>query len=160
VILAMVFSLIDHVRLGYSPKDSVLVPTTGEHLHSIPAGPGAQTVDGLVVYHFAASLYYANANHFSEEILGLTTENEPQVRWLGLDASAIADIDFSGAATVREIAGSLRDRGIRFTVAEVAPDVRAELDLYGLTDEIGEDAIFETVSDMIDAYHRTVAGSG
>ena len=154
VILAMVFSVIDHLRRSYAPKDSVLVPTTGAHLHATPVEPHARTLDGLVVYHFAASLYYANANHFSEEILELTAQAEPPVRWLGIDASAVADVDFSGAQTLRELVASLRDRGIRLTLAEVSPDLRAELDRYGITDELGSDAFFDNVSAMVDAYRR------
>jgi sulfate permease, SulP family len=161
VILAMVFSVIDHLRRSYAPKDSVLVPTTGgAHLRPTPVEPGARTLDGLVVYHFAASLYYANANRFSEEILGLTTEDQPKVRWLGIDASSIDDVDFSGAETLRELAGSLRDRETRLLLAEIAPDVRVELDRYGLTEVIGEDSFFDSVSDMVDAYRSGVAESG
>ena len=160
VILAMVFSLIDHLRRSYAPKDSVLVPTPGAHLHATPADPGARTLDGLVVYHFAASLYYANANHFSEEILGLTGDDQPAVQWLGIDASAIADVDFSGAQTLRELAGSLRERGVRLRLAEVTPEVRAELDRHGLTEQLGADAFFETVAAMIDAFRALGAESG
>ena len=138
----------------------MLVPTTGAHLHATPAVPGARTLDGLIVYHFAASLYYANANHFSEEILGLTGEDQPAVQWLGIDASAIADIDFSGAQTLRELAGSLDERGVQLRLAEVTPEVRAELDRYGLTEQIGADAFFETVSAMIDAFSQRGAESG
>ena len=160
VILAMVFSVIDHLRRSYAPKDSVLVPTTGAHLRATPVEPGARTLDGLVIYHFAASLYYANANHFSEEILSLTAEGQPKVRWLGIDASSIADVDFSGAETLRELAGSLRERDTRLLLAEAPPDVRAELDRYGLTEVIGEDAFFDSVADMIEAYRSRTAESG
>ena len=123
-------------------------------------GAGARTLDGLVVYHFAASLYYANANHFSEEILSLTAEDQPKVRWLGIDAASIADVDFSGAETLRELAESLRERDTRLLLAEVPPDVRAELDRYGLTEVIGEDAFFDSVADMVDAYRSRTAESG
>ena len=98
VILAIAISLIDHLRRSYSPKDSVLVPTGGQHLHATPVEPAVRTLDGLVIYHFASSLYYANANHFSEEILALTGADQPAVSWFAIDASAIADVDFSGAA--------------------------------------------------------------
>jgi SulP family sulfate permease len=160
VILAMVISLIDHLRRSYSPNDSVLVMTTGTDLRPRPPNPGTRTLDGLVVYHFAASLYYANANHFSEEVLGLTNEDQPAVRWFGIDASAITDIDFSGAQTLRELAGSLQDRGTRLVFAEVTPDVRAGLDRYGLTELLGEDTFFDTVASMIGAYRNRPAESG
>jgi sulfate permease, SulP family len=45
-------------------------------------------------------------------------------------------------------------------LAEVTPEVRAELDRYGLTEQIGPDAFFETVSAMIDAFRAGTAESG
>ena len=152
VILAIMFSIIDHLRRSYLPKDSVLVPTNGSHLHAVPVAPDARTLDGLVVYHFAASLYYANANHFSTEILELTAEGQPPVRWLVLDASAIADVDFSGRGRCNELAGTLQERTVRLLIAEASPDVRRELDRYGFTDLIGEDAYYATVAAALAAF--------
>jgi high affinity sulfate transporter 1 len=157
IVLAIVISLVDHLRRSYSPRNSVLVPTMGEHLRPIPPRPGARTLDGLVVYHFASSLYYANANHFAEQVLSLTGDDEP-VRWLCIDASAIADIDYSGAQTLGEVAGALRARGTRLVLAEVATEVRAEVDRYGLLEVIGADPYFETVSDTIDAFRLGAPG--
>jgi MFS superfamily sulfate permease-like transporter len=101
------------------------------------------------VYHFAASLYYANANHFSTEIASLVAGADPPVRWLAVDASAIADVDFSGSETLREVAQSLREHGTKLVLAEVAPEVRSELDTYGVTDEIGTDAYYATVGELV-----------
>ncbi len=44
---------------------------------------------GLVVYRFASGLYYANANRFNEEILGLVDGADPAapVRCIVLDAA-------------------------------------------------------------------------
>jgi high affinity sulfate transporter 1 len=154
VVLAIVVSLIDHLRRGYAPKNSVLVATTGDRLHPSPVTAAARTLDGLVVYHFAASLYYANANHLSTEVLELTADGQPPVRWLCIDASAIADVDFSGQATLIELVGTLHERGVRLVLAAVSPDVRAELDRYGVTDVIGEDAYLDNVTDVINAFER------
>ena len=38
--------------------------------------------------------------------------------------------------------------------AEVQPDVRAELERFGLVTLFGEDAFFETAADVIAAYQR------
>jgi len=159
VVLAIVISLIDHIRRGYRPKDSVLAPTTGEHFRSIPPTPEARSLDGLVLYHFAASLYYANSNHFSEEILALTGAEQAPVAWLCIDASAIADVDFSGAQTLGELARTLQERQVRLLLAEVAPDVRNQLDRYGVTASIGPEAYFETLADAIRAFRENAAGS-
>jgi sulfate permease, SulP family len=116
--------------------------------------PSARTLDGLVVYHFAASLYFANANHFFEEVLGFVADGLPPVRWIGLDASAVADVDYSGAQTLRELARSLHERGVRLVFAEVEPDVLASLHRYGLSDVCAPTALYDTVADLITAFQR------
>jgi high affinity sulfate transporter 1 len=161
VVLAIILSIIDHVRRDYAPKNSVLVPDAAGRLRSRPAQGHVTTLDGLVVYHFAASLYYANANHFAEQIRELTADagSGTPVRWFCIDMSAIADIDYSGSETLRELATSLHEQGTRLVLAEVAPDVRAQLERYGLRDVLPDDACFDAVSDAIDAF-RQQAGPG
>ncbi|MEZ5141838.1 MAG: hypothetical protein R2726_04880 [Acidimicrobiales bacterium] len=63
-------SIVDHIRRSYRPPTAVLEPEPGGRgFTGEPATPDARTVDGLVVYRFAASLYYANAEWFGEEVL-------------------------------------------------------------------------------------------
>ena len=68
ILLAIALSLIDHTRHGYRPKNAVLVPTNwaagGRSQWPRPLRPSP----GLVIYRFTHSLYYANAQQFSDEI--------------------------------------------------------------------------------------------
>ena len=68
ILLAIVLSILDHLRRSYKPNDTVLVRTPHDTLASRPVAEGGQAAPGLVVYRFAASLYYANANHFADEV--------------------------------------------------------------------------------------------
>jgi len=155
VMLAIVASLIDHVRLSYAPKNSVLAARADGQLRAVPPLSGARTTDGLVVYHFASSLYFANANHFSTQVLALVGDSQPPVRWLCLDFSAIADVDYSGGQTLGEVAGELRARGIRLVLANVEPDVREELDRYGISEAVGEASYYDTIIEAIAAFGGT-----
>jgi high affinity sulfate transporter 1 len=159
VVLAIVISLIDHVRRGYAPKDSVFVRQADGQLEPVPPSPSARTANGLAVYHFAASLYYANANRLSEEVLGLTSPSVPPLRAICIDASAIADVDFSGGQVLRELAGALNERSVRLVFADVAQGVRHELDRYGVTAVIGTDSYFEHIRDAITALTTRGANS-
>jgi sulfate permease, SulP family len=47
--LAVVASIIDHLRHTYHPRNSVLVKSPSGHWHPIPVRPGARTEDGLAV---------------------------------------------------------------------------------------------------------------
>jgi MFS superfamily sulfate permease-like transporter len=61
IVLAVVASVVDHLRHSYSPLNSVLVKSPTGHWRTVPITPGARTEDGIVVYRFGTSLYYANA---------------------------------------------------------------------------------------------------
>ena len=153
ILLAIVLSIIDHLRRSYKPNDTVLVRTRDDKLASRPAAEGGQAAPGLVVYRFAASLYYANANRFSEEVRHLTG-GDSGVRWLCLDAGSVDDVDYSAAETLRELHGELGERHVRVVLTNVTAAVREELDRLGVTEAIGSDGYFETVEDVLDAYRR------
>ena len=95
-----------------------------------------------MVYRFHHSMYYANAELFSQEVLELVNSAQPPLAWFCIDATAVDDIDFSAAATLREIYKLLKEKGVRLVLAEVDDDIRHELDLSEVTDVIGKDAFY------------------
>lgn len=123
-----------------------------------PATPEARTVEGLVVYRFAASLYYANAEWFDEEVLRFVEGGGDPVRWICLDLSALPDIDFTGSEALAQLHRSLHERGIRMVFAEAMADTRAELDRFGITDLVGEDAYYDSVAAAVEAFRSGGAG--
>jgi MFS superfamily sulfate permease-like transporter len=103
-------------------------------------------------------VYNASAEQFSEEIAELVNSANPALRWPCLDASAVDDVDFSAAETLRSIFGVLKQRGIRLVVAQVMEAVGEE-SRYHLDQLFGKDAFFETLTDVVDAYHRQTDAS-
>ncbi|MGZ3625477.1 MAG: SulP family inorganic anion transporter, partial [Ktedonobacteraceae bacterium] len=71
ILLAIVLSIIDHLRHSYRPFDALIAPTPSGHWKAMPVEQGHQAAPGLVVYLFGAGLYYANSTRFSQEILKL-----------------------------------------------------------------------------------------
>src|SRR5262249_12674623 len=59
-----------------------------------------------------SSMYYANAQQLSEEILDLVTRAQPPLRWFCIDASAVDDVDYSAAETLRALFALLEEQGI------------------------------------------------
>ena len=159
IVLAIVLSVLDHMRNSYRPATGVMVPCEGDPAwKSQPLEPGLQTLPGLVVCRFAGSLYYANANHLMEQVSSLIEAadgGEAPLRWFCLDAAVMPDIDYSGAETLRQAHGALADQDIRFVMTEVLTSVREELERYSLVDLFGEDAFYETISDVVTAYRAT-----
>jgi high affinity sulfate transporter 1 len=152
ILLAMVLSLVDHTRRGYHPRNAVLVPS-GSGWHVQPVESGAQAEPGLVVYRFTHSMYYANAEQLSQEIAALVHTAPTPVRWLCIEASAVDDIDYTAAETLRAIFVILKEKGVRLTIANVLADITTESQ-YGLRELFGADAIYHTLNDVVSAYHR------
>ena len=71
IVLAVVASIIDHLRHSYRPLNSVLVKSPAGHWQPVPVLPGARTEEGLVVYRFGTSLYYANASRLIDDVTAL-----------------------------------------------------------------------------------------
>ena len=154
IILAMVLSLLDHVRRGYRPKNSLIVARQGDGWRSASVSSPAQFEPGLMAYRFSHSMYYANAEQFSEQVLELVNGADPSLEWFCIDAVAIDDVDYSAAAKLRSTHGILKDKGIRLVFALVSDDVRAELDRFGITDLVGQDAFYATGDELLKAYHQ------
>ncbi|MDH3830650.1 MAG: SulP family inorganic anion transporter [Gammaproteobacteria bacterium] len=153
IILAIVLSLIDHTRRGYRPKNVAMVPADSGALNAQPIATRAQALPGLLIYRFTHSMYYANAEQLSEEITDLANNSEPPLRWLCLDASAVDDVDYSAADTLRSLFTILKDKGIRLVVAQVLDDVREE-SRYNLRQLFGEDAFYDTLDDVMKDYQQ------
>ena len=159
IVLAIVASIIDHLRRSYRPPAAVIEPAEGAgpspHWHSVPARPDARSLPGLVIYRFAASLYYANADHFATDVLGfLDEETTPPVEWLCIDGSAMPDIDYSGGQVLQQLHGELSARHVRLVLCEVMTAVRDELDRYGLTEMIGTDALYADAVSVAQAFEQ------
>jgi sulfate permease, SulP family len=159
ILLAIVLSLLDHIRRSYHPRDTLLVKDDSGRWRTmpIPATLGAPSTatdaePGLVVYRFAASLYYANANRFTEEIRGILDRPGGAPQWVCIDCAAIGDIDFSGGETLFDLIEQVKEKGSHLVLAELDIGVRAELDRYGVTDAIGADAMFDTVGEAVAAF--------
>jgi len=159
IILAIVLSLIDHTRRGYRPKNVALVPAESGALDARPIATRAQALPGLLIYRFTHSMYYANAEQLSEEITDLANNSEPPLRWLCLDASAVDDVDYSAAETLRSLFAILKDKGIRLVVAQVLDDVE-EQSRYELHQLFGEDAFYDTLEDVMKDYRQQTGVTG
>jgi MFS superfamily sulfate permease-like transporter len=98
-------------------------------------------------------MYYANSEQLSEEITTLVNNAEPPIRWFCMDASAVDDVDYSAAETLRSVFGMMKERGVRLVVAQVLDDVRDE-NRYNLRQLYGEDAFYDTLDDVVKDYKK------
>jgi SulP family sulfate permease len=157
ILLAIVLSILFHTRHGYKPKNSVLEVDDSGKEHMVPVSTHYQVIPGLVIYRFNHSLYYANAELFSQEVLDLVNTADPPLTWFCLVATAIDDIDFSAAATLKETFELLKEKGVRLVLVDADDHIRRELDLSELTELFGKEAFYETVEDVETAFRAAAA---
>ncbi len=156
ILLAIVLSIIDHLRHSYRPFDALIAPTPSGPWKAMSVEQGHQAAPGLVVYLFGSGLYYANSTRFSQEILKLVEGAEPKIKWFAIEAAAITYIDFTAADTFQQVHKTLQKRGVTIVLSNVVDNVKKELDHYGLTALIGEEHFFDTLPEVLEAYQNEI----
>ena len=159
IVVALVASIIDHLRHSYSPRSSVLVKSPTGHWHSAPVAPGARTEEGLVVYRFGTSLYYANAPKLLDDIAALAGQGGP-LQWIVFDCAAIGDIDYTASAVLTRVVEHVHRRHIRFVASTVVHPVRQQLDRYGISAALGPNAYYDTPGEALEAFHAAKGAVG
>jgi MFS superfamily sulfate permease-like transporter len=152
IILALVLSLLQHVRHSYRPPAAVETRTADGHWQASALETGQMAVPGLLVYWFGSDLFYANADRFATQARKLATESPSPVRWLVVDAGAITHIDYTAGATLKALDQDLAQRGVILVLAHLSQSLKADLDRQGLTEVIGPNRQFETLRDCLAAY--------
>jgi sulfate permease, SulP family len=151
IVVAVVVSIIDHLRHSYAPRSSVLVKSEKGHWRSREVAPGARTAEGLLIYRFGSGVYFANVMRLVADLVTIAGTGPP-LRWLCLDAAAIGDIDYTAAVVLDQLVRREQKAGVRVVLSNVVDEVRAELDRYGITALVGEDGIFDTSGEVLAAY--------
>jgi len=150
IVVAVVASIVDHLRHSYSPINSVLVKSPAGHWRPGPLVPGARTEEGLVVYRFGTSLYYANAPKLLDDLTALVSGGP--LRWLVFDCAAIGDIDFTASAILTRVIQRAHRQHVRFVVSTVLGPVRQQLDRYGISAMLGPNCYYDTPGEALEAF--------
>ena len=150
----MVLSLFRIVQHSYHPSTGVMVLNAGGTWNLNPVASGAMTETGLVMYRFGATLFYANANRFADEVNTLVGHPPSQVRWLIVDAEAIARLDYSAARVVQEVQQNLANCGTELGFARMSEDLRADFARHHLTEVIAPSRLFNRLHDALAAFQR------
>jgi high affinity sulfate transporter 1 len=161
IVLAIVASVVDHLRHSYSPLNSILVKSPTGHWQATRVTAGARTEPGLAVYRFGTSLYYANAARLAADIIavaghapvtgtvvGAGADSEP-LRWLVIDWTAIGDVDYTAAGVLTKVVERLHEGHVRLVFTSVLGPVRHELSRYG----ISPDAWYDTPGEALEAFN-------
>ena len=137
ILLAMGLSLLRHVRHSYEPHTGVLARDAAGEWQVLPCSAARLTEPGMLVYRFGADLFYANERRFADELRGLVDHIGPDLRALVVDASAMADLDYSAARMLRQLIAELKGRQVALVFGRVSPALRSDMQRHGIAASLG-----------------------
>jgi high affinity sulfate transporter 1 len=152
IILAVVLSLLQHVRRSYRPHTGVVVQDQVDRWQVQEALPGRMIVPGMTMYWFGSDLFYANVALFAQQVRKLVNDSPTPVQWLVIDCSAITNLDFSAGRALMELHQDLAKVGIVFALSRLQVIPHGNLDRMGLVQLIGANRIFDSRHACIEAY--------
>ena len=149
ILLAVVLSLLMHVRHSYRPHTTVLIADKQDRWSPVRVAPGLETEPGLIVFRFGADLFYANDNRFVDDVRMLIEQAPNPVRWFVVDAGTMTDIDYSAAGSLRDLCDELKARKITVLFGRVNAYLRSDMDRHGVTPVIGDAFICPTMHEAL-----------
>lgn len=153
VAIAIGVSVLERLRRQYHPaedimlRDRKLAPWAEDRLdkhHKYRSSPA-----GLLVYRFAGSIFFENADYFKSRVVEVIASAKDPVTCIIIDAGSINDIDYTAAETLKHIVQKLASDDIRFVLAHVPPELQLLLQKYGLTDIIGKHNIYASLEEAV-----------
>lgn len=151
IVLAIVMSLLYHVRISYKPQTALMSRNEDGHWLPRPVDKAQvpQPVPGLAVYWFGADLFYANVSHFVEEVLAVTNANP--LRRLVIDASSITAIDYSAGQGLDRLRQETAGQGLEMVWVHVRGEVADQLKAF---------RTIETLRECLEEYRSSAPGGG
>jgi len=130
IAIAMLMSLIAHVRHTYVPRTSVMQPDREGRLRQVKVQPNVFAAKGIIVYRFEANMFYANAGRLMDEVIALVESSSKELRYLLLDASPVNDIDYTAAKSLLQLHSELQLRGVGLACVAQSAGVLDEIRRY------------------------------
>jgi MFS superfamily sulfate permease-like transporter len=158
IILAVVLSLLQHVRHSYRPPTGVVVREANGQWRLEDPLPGKMAEPGLVMFWFGADLFYANIASFAEHVRKLVDQSPSPVRWLAIDATAITGLDFTAGRALADLQQDLANAGVVLVLIVVQVRHHGDLEKMGLINLIGTRRIFDSRQACLDAYRLELSG--
>ena len=116
--------------------------------------PDAALVPGVIVYRFSAPLIFSNAAAFTNTGEGMLIDaatKGPLPKTLVIDFEEVFLIDDTGAAAITSLFHYSQRYGVDLALARVHSGTHRILQVTGVTSEIGEHRIYDTVRNAVDA---------
>ncbi len=104
----------------------------------------------ISVVRFDGALFFANASYLDEQVARFRTE-QPDLRYILLDAKGINDMDASGEEALEQVVNRLRSADLGFAMCGVKGQVMAVMERTGLDKKIGKENIYASTKEAVKA---------
>jgi high affinity sulfate transporter 1 len=153
VVIAIGATLLYVLRQMMFPRDAMLGRIPGrDGFYKLHRTPSARPVPGLAIAIVQGSLLFFNSDHVDSRLRMIADTLPAGTEWFVLDASAIAQVDSTGAAMLGDFATLLGNRRITLGLAELHADAQTLLERAGVLDRIGPAMIFDDLEDALRAF--------
>jgi MFS superfamily sulfate permease-like transporter len=156
LVIGVVSMILLVVYQASRPHVSVLgrVPGIPDAYGDVERHPDYEQIPGLLVLRLEAPFFYANASPVADAVKRLAGPSEPRPHAIVLDFSPNGNLDISSSEKLGELVTALRSAGIDFALAELRKPTREAARRSGVLETIGEDHVFHTIDEAVNALAR------
>ncbi len=153
--LGVTLSLLLLIYRASSPSIAILgCEKKGNSFHDIKRRSHLETLPGLLIFRFNASLFFANANHFKDALIVEVDAAKEPITQVILDGETINLIDSTAADMLLEVHSELSRRGIKMTFARVHDSIKDKMQPVGIIDVVGKDNFYDTIPEAYEIYKK------
>ena len=153
IAIAAVLSLLAILYEASRPYLAVLGRLPGEPpaFGDLARHPHATQVPGVLLLRPDVALYFVNASVAQDQVDAALADADPPPRVIVLDLSASTDLDVAATDSLAELLTDLTAKGIELRLAHPRAGVRDRMRRAGLLAQLGEDHLFMSMQQAIDA---------
>jgi len=151
--VAVLIAVLEFLWHAWRPDYAVLGRVEGVRgYHDVERFPDARRVPGLVLFRWAAPIFFANAELFRQRLLEAVAASPTPVRRVVVTAEPVTGVDLTSADMLSELENSLRESGIELRFAEMKDPVKDQLRRFELLDRFGAENFYPTIGAAVDRY--------
>nr|WP_294511536.1 SulP family inorganic anion transporter [uncultured Rhodopila sp.] len=153
MLASIVLSLLNSFYAVARPLCEELARAPGTTIWWPPQGEPGEHEPGLLVFAPAAPLNFTNASFVRGQLAATIERARTPVRMVVIEASGVTDIDYTGAAVLRQMVEALRAKGIQVALARLSAERAYEQAVRtGVLEAFGPKRVFRSVEDAVRSF--------
>ena len=143
VLIGIILSFAEMIIRSAKPATCFLGVQPGHsHFRDIRESTNIHEIDGVIIYRFSSSLFFANAKVLVRDIEDHLKHDTKAVI---IDAGAIGSIDITGADSIESLYRSLKQKGVKLYITEQIAELNEQLRKLGLGYLIEQGCVRRTI---------------